>query len=107
MPHYLNFKELHLTIPNQNILINALGLKEAKDSSAIENIITTHDDLYKSELNLNSFSSLEAKEVQNYIIALKRGFFLITQKQLLTNSMKYKVLLKKTMLDLETFLAHH
>lgn len=61
------------TIPNQGILINTLGLQEAKDSSAIENIITTHDDLYKSELNLEKFKSLDAKEVQNYIKALKKG----------------------------------
>lgn len=73
------------TIPNQNILINTLGLQEAKDSSAIENIITTHDDLYKSELNLDAFKSLQAKEVQNYISALKKGFELITETGLLTN----------------------
>jgi Fic family protein len=40
------FKGIASTIPNQIILINTLGLQEAKDSSAIENIITTHDDLY-------------------------------------------------------------
>ena len=57
-------KGIASTIPNQNILINTLGLQEAKDSSAIENIITTHDDLYKSELNLDSFKSKDAKEVQ-------------------------------------------
>ncbi|MGB0522558.1 MAG: Fic family protein [Flammeovirgaceae bacterium] len=74
------------TIPNQHILINTLGLQEAKDSSAIENIITTHDDLYKSNLNLKSIKSLNAKEVQNYIAALKRGFDLIVDKGLLTNS---------------------
>ena len=44
-------KGIASTIPNQIILINTLGLQEAKDSSAIENIITTHDDLFKSELN--------------------------------------------------------
>ncbi|MCK7542066.1 MAG: hypothetical protein MZV63_69870 [Marinilabiliales bacterium] len=65
-------KGIATTIPNQTILINTLGLQEAKDSSAIENIITTHDDLYKSGLNLNSFKSLNAKEVQNYINATKR-----------------------------------
>jgi Fic family protein len=43
-------KGIASTIPNQNILINTLGLQEAKDSSAIENIITTHDELYKTEL---------------------------------------------------------
>ena len=78
-------KGIATTIPNQNILINALGLREAKDSSAIENIITTHDDLYKSELNLKSIRSLEAKEVQNYIQALKKGFTLISKQGLLTN----------------------
>ena len=78
-------KGMASTIPNQNILINTLGLQEAKDSSAIENIITTHDDLYKSELNLDSFKSMNAKEVQNYISALKKGFELISKTGLLTN----------------------
>ncbi len=79
-------KGIASTIPNQNILINTLGLQEAKDSSAIENIITTHDDLFKSELNLKSVRSLEAKEVQNYIAAMKRGFQLVSEKQILTNN---------------------
>lgn len=78
-------KGIASTIPNQNILVNTLGLQEAKDSSAIENIITTHDDLYKSELNLDAFKSLNAKEVQNYILALKKGFQLISENGLLTN----------------------
>jgi Fic family protein len=78
-------KGIASTIPNQTILINTLGLQEAKDSSAIENIITTHDDLYKTELNLDSFKSLNAKEVQNYISATKRGFELISKSGLLTN----------------------
>ena len=79
-------KGIASTIPNQIILVNTLGLQEAKDSSAIENIITTHDDLYKSELNLDSFKSLEAKEVQNYISALKKGFELIKTRGLITNN---------------------
>ena len=73
------------TIPNEAILINTLGLQEAKDSSAIENIITTHDDLYKSELNLDTYGSLEAKEVQNYISALKKGYELVLKNGMLTN----------------------
>jgi len=79
-------KGIASTIPNQIILINTLGLLEAKDSSAIENIITTHDDLFKSELNLDGFTSLEAKEVQNYISALKKGFELVKNKGLITNN---------------------
>jgi Fic family protein len=74
------------SIPNENILINTLGLQEAKDSSAIENIITTHDDIFKAELNLEGFKSLNAKEVQNYISALKKGFGLISKNRILTNN---------------------
>lgn len=40
------------TIPNENILINTLTLQEAKDSSEVENIVTTNDDLYRAELDL-------------------------------------------------------
>ena len=80
-------KGMSKSIPNQTILINTLGLQEAKDSSAVENIITTHDDLYKAELKTNSIESLESKEVQNYIEALKRGFELINKQKLLTNRM--------------------
>jgi cell filamentation protein, protein adenylyltransferase len=74
------------TIPNESILINTLGLQEAKDSSAIENIITTHDDIYKAGLKIEGFKSLNAKEVQNYISALKTGFSLISEKKILTNN---------------------
>ncbi|MCK5856684.1 MAG: Fic family protein [Bacteroidales bacterium] len=74
------------SIPNESILINTLGLQEAKDSSAIENIITTHDDIFKAELNLDGFKSLNAKEVQNYISALKKGFSLISKNKILTNN---------------------
>jgi Fic family protein len=79
-------KGIASTIPDQNILVNTLGLQEAKDSSAIENIITTHDDLYKTALNFDSFKSLEAKEVQNYISALKKGFELIKTNGFITNN---------------------
>jgi len=79
-------KGIASTIPNQIILINTLGLQEAKDSSAIENIITTHDDLYKSGLNLEGFNSLAAKEVQNYISALKKGFELVKDKGFITSN---------------------
>jgi Fic family protein len=84
-------KGIASTMPNQSILINTLGLQEAKDSSAIENIITTHDDLYKSELNLDSYKSLNAKEVQNYIAATKTGFDLISKTGLITNRSVLKI----------------
>ena len=45
------------TIPNKNILINAVMINESKDSSEIENIITTHDDLYKVSSAVSAYYS--------------------------------------------------
>ncbi len=74
------------TIPNEQILINTLSLQEAKDSSAIENIITTHDELYKAQLFEKFFNNPAAKEVSRYAEALKEGFALVRKNQLITNS---------------------
>ena len=62
------------TIPNQQILIDTLSLQEARDSSAIENIVTTQDELYQSDLDQQTFSNPAAKEVHRYAAALKTGF---------------------------------
>ncbi|HEY6530044.1 MAG TPA: Fic/DOC family N-terminal domain-containing protein [Cellvibrionaceae bacterium] len=72
--HLAELKGSAASIPNEAILINTLALQEAKDSSAIENIITTQDALYKEELNIESYSNAAAKEVRNYVAALKFGF---------------------------------
>ena len=75
------------TIPNENILISSLTLQEAKDSSSIENIITTQDDLYRADLAIKDFTvSPAAKEVQNYREAIFHGFQLVRQHKLLTNN---------------------
>jgi len=71
------------TIPNEEILINTLSLQEAKDSSEIENIITTQEDLYLTQAD-NSFDNLAAKEVLRYSEALKKGFALVKKNKLLT-----------------------
>ena len=74
------------SIPNQSILINTLGLQEAKDSSEIENIITTHDELFKDDVLPESFSNPAAKEVLRYRQALRIGFNQIKQSRLLTSN---------------------
>ncbi|MGV3530559.1 MAG: Fic family protein [Flavisolibacter sp.] len=73
------------TIPNETILINTLALQEARDSSAIENIITTHDELYKAQLFEAYFTNAAAKEVSRYAEALKHGFSLVRKQKLITN----------------------
>lgn len=79
-------KGVTATIPNADILINTLSLQEAKDSSAIENIITTHDDLYCSNSQTKYFVSSAAKEVHNYATALRNGFTQVQNSGLLTNN---------------------
>lgn len=69
------------TIPNQNILINTLSIQEAKDSSEVDNIITTHDELFKEELFADYLSNSSAKEVRYYTLALKRGFELVSKNK--------------------------
>ena len=84
-------------IPNSAILINSLVLQEAKDSSAIENIITTHDELYRANLDIESVTN-EAKEVQNYKEALLRGFSLVKDT---------KLLLKKHIVEIQAILEQN
>jgi Fic family protein len=74
------------SIPRQDILINSLSIQEAKDSSEVENIVTTHDELYRSTLDLEYDITPQAKEVKNYIAALKRGYAIVTQHGLLTSN---------------------
>lgn len=73
-------------IPNDTILINTLSLQEAKDSSEIENIITTQDDIYRSDSRTKSFISPAAKEVHSYARALREGYNAVKKTGLLTNS---------------------
>jgi len=61
------------TIPNMHILINAVTINEAKDSSAIENIVTTHDSIYKV-LTESGFKEENAKEVVDYRNAIWTGY---------------------------------
>ena len=73
------------TIPNERILISCLTLQEAKDSSAIENIVTTQDDLYQAGLgNQSILVSAAAKEVLRYREAISHGFILLKKNNLLT-----------------------
>ncbi len=70
--HLAELKGLCESLPNSAILLDTLSIQEAKDSSEIENIITTHDELYAYDQG--STTSPAAKEVQNYIAALHVGF---------------------------------
>jgi Fic family protein len=72
------------SIPHQGILINTLGIQEAKDSSAVENIFTTHDELFRDDV-FPEDGSPAAKEVLRYRQALWTGFRSVQATGLLTN----------------------
>jgi len=77
-------KGVAASIPNQGILINTLGIQEAKDSSAIENIVTTHDELFKDDAFPETLANPAAKEVLRYRQALRVGFAAVRQNGLIT-----------------------
>ena len=79
------------TIPNERILISSLTLQEAKDSSAVENIVTTQDDLYRAGLDINhQFINAATKEVLFYREAINQGFRMVRNKSILTlNDIKH------------------
>ena len=64
-----------VVIPNQGLLINSISLQEAKASSAIENIFTTDDELYKAfSEQQGQKSEGPSKEILNYREALWDGY---------------------------------
>ncbi len=65
-------KGLCESLPNRAILLDTLSIQEAKESSEIENIITTQDELYS--LDQNHSESVSAKEVRCYVAGLRTGF---------------------------------
>jgi len=69
-------------LPNQFILNSSLVLSEARDSSAIENIVTTNDLLYQSDITPEQNLDPTTKEVKNYNRALWVGMELIQKKPL-------------------------
>ncbi|WP_310600047.1 Fic family protein [Desulfobulbus sp.] len=78
-------KGIVASIPNQAILIDTLGLQEAKDSSEIENIITTHNDLFQQAVFPQFSGNPAAKEVACYREALWAGFQRVSDSKLLTS----------------------
>lgn len=80
-------KGIAATIPNEQILISTLTLQEAKDSSEVENIVTTQDDLYKASVDLHKdFISAATKEVLNYREAIQQGFNMVRTNKILRNN---------------------
>ncbi len=85
-------------IPNPTLLLNTLTLEEARDSSEIENIVTTRDKLYRAlASNLKSVDPA-TKEVLRYREALWYGFDVVKKRKLITTNI---------ILDIQKTLIHN
>ncbi|MEQ1578541.1 MAG: Fic family protein [Hyphomicrobium sp.] len=76
-------------IPDQSVLINTIPLLEARDSSEIENIVTTNDALFREASQTNDADDPAAKEALRYRSALTSGY----------HSLKTRPLTARTAID--------
>lgn len=72
-------------LPNQGLLINLLPLLEAKDSSEIENIVTTEDKLFQYAQK-DSHADPMTKEALRYRTALQEGYAQLSKRPLCTTT---------------------
>lgn len=78
-------KERGRRIPDQTVLVNAIPIMEAKDSSAIENIVTTSDALFRdASLKDESAADPATKEAARYRSALHHGFQTLANRPITT-----------------------
>ena len=75
-----------MQIPNEDVFINSIPMLEAHASSAIENIVTTKDELFRQPNENNASVSPAAKEALRYRTALRQGFDTLGEKPLCLNT---------------------
>jgi Fic family protein len=83
-------KGLLKLLPNPGIILGLINLSESKDSSAIENIITTYDEIYR-EIVSKTTIGVKPKEVINYKNAMDHGLQLIREKGFISTNILVKI----------------
>lgn len=78
-------------VPNPSILLDSIGLQEAKVSSEIENIITTQDELYQYAVADRKVDDKATKEVLHYKDALWDAFGEVKKKGFLTTNLFVRI----------------
>jgi len=74
-------------LPNPTLFIDTIYLQEAQASSAIENIITTQDELFKASISDRKIENFATKEVIHYKDALWYGFQQLNKRQVLNTNL--------------------
>ena len=76
-----------INLPNPTLFIDTINLQEAQASSAIENIITTDDELFKASIAERQIEDYAIKEVIHYKDALWFGFTALEKKPVLNTNL--------------------
>ena len=76
-------------LPKPNIILNAVILGEAKESSEIENIVTTYDRIFK-EITLKT-KDASSKVVVNYRQAILHGFKLLNDNGFISTNLLVEI----------------
>lgn len=74
-------------LPNPTLFVDTINLQEAQASSAIENIITTQDELFKASISDKRIENNATKEVIHYKDALWHGFDQLERRPILTTNL--------------------
>ncbi len=77
--HIGELKGVLYLLPNPKLILNLIQISESKDSSAIENIITTYDEIFKELVSKKPLGG-KPKEIVNYKSAMEEGIRLIKEK---------------------------
>jgi Fic family protein len=84
-------------LPNPKLILSLIQISESKDSSAIENIITTYDEIFK-ELATKKSSNGNPKEIVNYKRAIEKGIQLIREKGFISTN---------TLVEIQSIIEHN
>jgi cell filamentation protein, protein adenylyltransferase len=79
-------------LPNPLLFIDTINLQEAQASSAVENIVTTQDALFRAAVAEKRIDDKATKEVIHYKDALWYGFEEIKKKPILTTNLFISVM---------------
>ncbi|MGF1532366.1 MAG: Fic family protein [Bernardetiaceae bacterium] len=82
------------TLPNPELLFSTIVLQESKESIAIENIVTTQDELYKATLMGDKVKNQAAKEVLQYREAMYFGLEELQKKGVITTNLLVGIMQK-------------
>lgn len=88
--HIGELKGVLKILPNPDIILSLINLSESKDSSAIENIITTYDEIFKVIVSKRPMAG-KPKEVINYKYAIEHGLVLMRQKGFISTNILIEV----------------